>query len=176
MEIKVNLNKNFVAAINRLSKKYSEKVMGLNNLSNEKLNNSEFIDRFTTDNVKLVDLSSNPTSNMARKDIVTMRQSMSEPQQKLLCFNKMFYEITKKYGRDEANKWLEDTLNGALYMHDSDTCTFMPYCWAVSLQPVAEQGLFFVDQFKTDPPQHLSTFCDHVLETVGYLSNRQSGE
>lgn len=60
-------------------------------------------------------------------------------------------------------------------MHDADSCTFTPYCWAMSLEPVAKHGLFFVDQFKTDPPQHLSTFCDHVLETIGYMSNRQAG-
>lgn len=107
MEIKVNLNKNFVAATNRMAKKYGETFARLNSFSNDRLNYSEFIDRFTQDNTALVDIATNPTANMAAKDIVTMRNGMNEANQKLICFNKMYYEITKKYGREEANSWLE---------------------------------------------------------------------
>lgn len=45
----------------------------------------------------------------------------------------------------------------------------------MSLQPVAEKGLFFIDQFPTRPARHLTTFCDHVLETISYMSVRQAG-
>lgn len=61
-------------------------------------------------------------------------------------------------------------------MHDAPSCTFKPYCYAVDLEEVAKRGLFFIDKFKTEPPQHLTTFGDHVLETIGWLSNRQSGK
>ena len=175
MEIKVNLNKNFVNGLNRMQQKYGKKFLQINGFSNDRLNFSEYIERFTADNDKLVDITINPSANMAQKDIVTMNNSMSEPHQKLLAFNKLYYEITKKYGRDEANKWLELQWNGSLYMHDAPSSTFLPYCWATSLQPVAEKGLYFIDQFPTRPARHLSTFCSHVLETVCYLSNRQAG-
>lgn len=175
MEIKVNLNKNFVAAINRMEKKYGADFMRLNGFGNSNLNFSEFIDRFTADNKQLVDISINPSANMAQKDVVTMINSMNEPHQKLLAFNKLYYEITKEYGRDAANEWLELEFNGGLYMHDAPSSTFMPYCWAMSLKPIAEKGLFFIDQFPTRPAQHLTVFCDHVLETIGWMSNRQAG-
>lgn len=175
MDVGIKLNKNFVAAINRMEKKYGEKFLRLNGFGNENLNFSSFIDRFTQDNDKLVDLSVNPSANMAQKDIVTMINTMNEPHAKLLAFNKIFYEITKKYGRDAANEWLELVWNGSLYMHDAPSSSYMPYCWAMTLQPVAERGLFFIDQFPTKPAKHLTTFCDHVLETVSYMSNRQAG-
>ena len=175
MEIKVNLNKNFVACINRLEKKYGPEFLRLNGFSNTNLNFSEFIDRFTADNDKLVDIAINPSANMAQKDIVTLLYSMGEPHQKLLAYNKLYYEITKKYGRDTANEWLEAEWNGSLYMHDAPSSTFFPYCWAMTLKPVAEKGLFFIDQFPTRPARHLTTFCDHVLETVSWMSNRQAG-
>lgn len=175
MDVGIKLNKNFVAALNRMEKKYGDKFLRLNGFSNENLNFSSFIDRFTQDNDKLVDLAVNPSANMAQKDIVTMMYSMQEPHAKLLAFNKIFYEITKKYGRDAANEWLELTWNGSLYMHDAPSSSYMSYCWAMSLQPVAEKGLFFIDQFPTRPAKHLTTFCDHVLETVSYMSNRQAG-
>ena len=114
MRLDVNLNKNFVAAINRMEKKYGDKFLKLNGFSNNNLNFSEFIDRFTQDNDKLVDIVINPTANMSRKDAVAMINSMNEPHQKLLAFNKIYYEITKKYGRENANKWLEETWNGLI--------------------------------------------------------------
>ena len=174
MEINVNLNKNFVAAINRMEKKYGDNFVRLNGFGNTNLNFSTFIDRFTEDN-NLVDISINPTANTTQKDVVSMIHGMNEPHQKLLAYNKLYYEITKKYGRDTANKWLELEFNGALYMHDAPSSTFMPYCWATSLKPVAERGLYFIDQFPTRPAQHLTVFCDHVLETISWLSSRQAG-
>lgn len=175
MKININLNKNFIACVNRLEKKYGEKFLKLNGFSNDNLNFSDFIDRFTQDNNKLVDTVINPTANMSLKDNVAMIKNMNEPHQKLLAFNKIYYEITKKYGRDAANEWLEKIWNGTLYFHDAPSSSFFPYCWATSLKPVAEKGLYFIDQFKTRPAQHLTVFCDHVLETVSYLSNRQAG-
>lgn len=108
MDIKISPNKNFVSCINRLEKKYGEQFLRLNGFSNDKLNFSEFISRFTQDNNRLVDVSVNPSANMAQKDIVSMLHSMHEPHEKLLAFNKLYYEITKKYGREAANQWLED--------------------------------------------------------------------
>ena len=110
MEIKVNLNKNFVAAINRMEKKYGADFMRLNGFGNSNLNFSEFIDRFTADNKQLVDISINPSANMAQKDVVTMISSMNEPHQKLLAYNKLYYEITKEYV-EKKNVELSKKLN-----------------------------------------------------------------
>ena len=126
MDVGIKLNKNFVAALNRLEQKYGEKIMKINGFSNDNLNFSSFIDRFTKDNDQLVDLSVNPSANMAQKDVVTMINSMSEPHMKLLAFNKIYYELTKKYGRDVANEALENLVNGELYMHDATTASFFP--------------------------------------------------
>lgn len=128
MDVGIKLNKNFVAALNRLEKQYGEQFLRLNGFGNDNLNFSGFIDRFTQDNDKLVDLSVNPSANMAQKDIVTMVSSMSEPHMKLLAYNKLYYELTKKYGRDTANEALEALWNGSLYLHDAPSSTFMAYC------------------------------------------------
>ena len=42
---------------------------------------------------------------------------MAKPHQKLLAFNKIFYEMKKKYGLETAKEWLELEWKGALYMH-----------------------------------------------------------
>lgn len=103
MDVGIKLNKNFIAALNRLEKKYGEKFMRINGFHNDNLNYSSFIDKFTEDN-KLADISINPSANTAAKDIVNLEASLTEPHMKLLAYNKLFYEITKKYGRDVANE------------------------------------------------------------------------
>jgi len=175
MDFNIKLNKSFVAALNRLEKKYGNAFLKINGFDNSNLNFSDFIDGFVDKEESLADLSINPSANSSLKDIINLEGNMSEPHRKLLAFNKLFYEMTKKYGRDVANDWLENEFNGALYMHDAPSCTFKPYCYAADLDKVAERGLYFIDKFKTAPAKHLSTFTDHVLETVGWLANRQSG-
>lgn len=175
MNINLELEKGFVAQLNKLREKYGEEFAELNGLSEGALNFSTFIDRFTEDNNDLSDVSINPTANAVRKDIISLTHNMSEPHQKLLALRKIYYEFCKKYGSTAANTWMELNWNGSLYLHDAPTASFLPYCYAMSLKPIAEKGLFFIDQFPTRPAKHLTTFCDHVLETISWMSNRQSG-
>ena len=37
---------------------------------------------------------------------------MSKPHSKLLCFNKIYYELNKKYGFKDANDWLRNEWDG----------------------------------------------------------------
>ena len=48
-------------------------------------------------------------------------------------------------------------------------------CYAYDLDQLAEKGLFFINSFKTTAPKHLTTFNDHVLEFIGWATNRSSG-
>ena len=100
---------------------------------------------------------------------------MPKPHQKLLAFNKIYYEINKKYGFKTANEWLKAEWDGHLYMHDGNTTSFVHYCFAYDLKDLAEKGLFFIDNFNAEPPQHLDTFVDFVKEFVSWTCNRSSG-
>ena len=60
-------------------------------------------------------------------------------------------------------------------MHDADTSTFVPYCFAYDLKDLAERGLYFLNNFNAEPPCHLPTFIDFVKEFISFNSNRTSG-
>lgn len=108
--------------------------------------------------------------------MVTLLQEMSKPHRKLLAYNKIYYEIQKKFGFKAANEWLRMEWVGQLYLHDSDTSTFKHYCFAYDLKDLAEKGLYFIgSQFNAEPAQHLITFVDFVKEFISYASNRSSG-
>ena len=105
----------------------------------------------------------------------TLMNEMPKPHRKLLAYNKIYYELNKKYGFKVANDWLEKEWTKALYLHDADTSTYIHYCFAYDLKDVAERGLFFLNNFNAEPPKHLSTFVDFVKEFISFASNRSSG-
>ena len=174
MDIRVRLNKNFQTAYNRMSEKYGEEMAYLNGFGDKQLSYTDFIDNFI-DKDTVADASVDGNSNVGNKDMRTLMNEMPKPHRKLLAYNKIFYEMNKRYGFKKANEWLEKEWTKALYMHDSDTCTYVHYCFAYDLKDVAEKGLFFLNNFNAEPPKHLSTFVDFVKEYISFAANRSSG-
>ena len=159
-----NLDKDFTKYLDELKQTYGEELTKLNGVSEQNLNFTGFIDNFIDNTSKVVDISINPNANSDTKDVTSLIHNMAEPHCKLLAMNKIFYEMKKKYGIDEAKRWLEGEWIGRSYLHDFPTATFVPYCYAVDLDQLVEKGLFFINKFKTQPAKHLTTFNDHCLE------------
>ena len=175
MNINVRLKKNFVTAYNKMQEKYGEDIAYINGFGDQQLSYTDFISNFI-DQDTVADASIDGNSNVGHKDIVTLLSEMPKPHRKLLAFNKIHYEIQKKYGFNAANEWLEAEWTGQSYLHDADTSTFKHYCFAYDLQDLAEKGLYFIGEgFNAEPAQHLTTFIDFVKEFIGYASNRSSG-
>ena len=174
MNINIRLNKNFTTAFNKMQGEYGEELSKLNGFGDSQLSYTDFIDGFI-DTKTVADASIDGNANVGQKDIVTLINEMPKPHQKLLSFNKIYYEINKKYGFKTANDWLRNEWDGHFYMHDGNTTSFVHYCFAYDLKDLAEKGLFFIDNFNAEPPQHLDTFVDFVKEFVSWACNRSSG-
>ena len=174
MQINIKTNKNFTTQFNRMIGKYGEDFLNLQGLDDAKLSFTDFIDGFI-DSENVANNSIDANSNIAQKDIVTMLSEMAKPDQKLLAFNKIYYEIQKKYGFKIANEAMEALWNYAIYLHDFNTATFIPYCFAYDLKDVVEKGLFFVEGYHAEPARHLDSFVQILMEAVAFLSRRQSG-
>ena len=128
MNINIKTKKNFQTQFNKMAEKYGEEFLKLQGLDDEKLSLTDFIDGFIdSDNVANASVDAN--ANIAQKDIVTLLSEMSKPHQKLLAFNKLYYELNKKYGFKIANEAMEAMWNYSLYMHDFNTTTFYHYCY-----------------------------------------------
>ena len=128
MNINVRLDKNFMTAYNHMSEKYGEEMAYLNGFGDKQLSYTDFIDNFI-DKDTVADVSVDGNSNVSNKDMRTLMNEMPKSHRKLLAFNKIFYELNKKYGFKVANEWLEAEWTKALYMHDADTSTFLHYCY-----------------------------------------------
>ena len=174
MKLNVKLNKNFQTQFNRMVEKYGEEFLKLQGFDEATLSFTDFIEGFIdSDNVANTSIDAN--ANIAQKDIVTLLSEMSKPDQKLLVFNKLYYEINKKYGYKIANEAMEAMWSYSLYMHDFNTATLVPYCFAYDIKPIAERGLFFIQGYNAKPAKHLDSFIQILMEAIAFLSRRQSG-
>ena len=128
MLIEIKLNKDFERFFNVLKEEYGDDFAELNGLSESKLSYNDFMDNFVAKKT-VSDSSIDGSSNVHNKDIVTLRSEMSKPHEKLMAYSKIFYEYKKEFGLREAKKWMELEWNKALYLHDANTSTFIPYSY-----------------------------------------------
>lgn len=173
MDIELKFNKDFERALNALKEKYGEDFEILNGIHNSQMNFSDFIDAFVDKNVADVTIDSN--ANASSKDIASFRTEKGKSIDKVIAANKIFYEIKKKYGLKTAKEWLETEYTGGFYLHDFPSTTYVPYCYAYDLSRLATEGLFFLKNYNSQPPKHLTTFIDDVIEFISFMSNRSSG-
>ena len=174
MNINIKLDKNFTTVFNKLKQEYGESLLKLNGFSDSQLNYGDFIDNFEDKNT-VADASIDGNANVGTKDVTSLTTEMNKPHSKLLAFNKIFYEINKKYGYKVASDWLRAQWDGHFYLHDAPSSTFVPYCFAYDIENLIKKGLYFIDGFNAQPPKHLVTYTDFVGEFVSWASNRSSG-
>ena len=174
MEIQLRLSKDFERCLDDLKQKYGEDFEIINGLHPSQLDFSEFIDNFV-DKDTLADASIDPNANANHKDIRSFMTEKGKSEDKLFGLNKIFMEIKKMWGLRTAKQWLEAEFSRAFYLNDSTTASYFPYCWANDFTRLATEGLFFLSNYNNQPPKHLTTYFDDVIEFVSFLSNRQSG-
>lgn len=174
MNINIKLDRNFTTCFNKLLDEYGTEMAELNGLGEKQLSYTDFIDNFV-DKQTVADASIDGNANVGHKDIVSLENEMSKPHSKLLAFNKIYYEMNKKYGFQTANEWLHGEWVGEYYLHDSSSVTYKPYCYAYDIEQLVDKGLFFIDGFNAQPPKHLTTYTDFVVEFISWCCNRSSG-
>lgn len=174
MDITLKLSRDFERCLDDLKRKYGEAFEYLNGLHPSQLDFSEFIDKFVEKDT-MADTSVDPNANANHKDIRSFMTEKAKSEDKLFGLNKIFTTITKQWGLRTAKEWLEQEFSRGLYLNDSTTASYFPYCWANDLTRLATEGLFFLENYNNQGPKHLTTYFDDVIEFVSFLSNRQSG-
>ena len=174
MNIELHLSRDFERFLEELKRKYGEDFEYLNGIHPSQLDFSEFIDNFV-DKTTLADASIDPNANANNKDIRSFMTEKGKSEDKLFGLNKIFNTMKKQWGLRTAKQWFEQEFSKGFYLNDSTTASYFPYCWANDFTRLATEGLFFLNNYNNQPPQHLTTYFDDVIEFVSFLSNRQSG-
>ena len=95
--------------LNAFGPEVGPKLAQLNGFAPEQLGYTAFIDKYLA-NGTVADASIDGNSNVHHHDVVTLEHEMIKPHQKLLSFNKIFFEIKKKFGVVTAKFLLYDEL------------------------------------------------------------------
>ena len=169
MNINLKLDKSFTTQFNRLTEKYGDEMLKLNGFAENNLNLSGFVDNFI-DSENTANSTIDANANVQSKDIVNLINEIPKPYLKLLGYNKLFYEMNKRYGYQRACEMLEAEWKGDVFIHNSSDISFRPYCFNYDLEKLATQGMFFISNIRTNPAKHLSTFCDHLLEFISWVN------
>ena len=140
MKINIKLDHVFVATLNSLKKEYGEEFEKLNGFHNSNLDFTEFINGFV-DEETVANATIDGNANASTKDICSLTSEMDKPHTKLLAFNKIFYELKKKYSVDVANRWLIQEYIGGFYMHDAPSSSFKPYCFSGDTKILTKDGI-----------------------------------
>lgn len=125
--IGIQLDADFVDCLNELLATSPKKLIELNGFADEQLNYTGFIDKFLK-NDTVADASIDGNSNVHHHDIVTLEHEMIKPHEKILSYNKLFYEMKKKFGLNDAKRWLNDEWIGRMYLHDGYNASLKQYC------------------------------------------------
>lgn len=174
MDIQLNLSTDFERCLNDLKNKYGSDFEFINGIHPNQLDYSEFLNKFVSKDT-MADATIDPNANANHKDIRSFITEKGKSSDKLFGLNKIFIEIKHKWGLRTAKQWLEQEFSKGFYLNDSATASYFPYCWANDLTRLATEGLFFLKGYNNQPPKHLSTYFDDVIEFTSFLSNRQSG-
>lgn len=174
MQIELKLNTDFERHLDFLKNKYGSDFEYINGVHPSQLDFSEFLNKFVS-NDTLADATIDPNANANHKDIRSFMTEKGKSEDKLFGLNKIFVQMKKDWGLRTAKAWLEQEFSKGFYLNDSSSASYYPYCWANSLDRLSREGLFFLDNYNNQPPKHLTTFFDDVIEFTSFLGNRQSG-
>ena len=144
VNISLKVDKNFSTAFKKVTEKYGEDFEYLNGFHESQMNFSDFIDGFVDKNVADVTIDAN--ANASNKDIASLLCEKGKSHDKLFAFNKIFYEMNKKYGLKTAREWLETEYNGGFYLHDAPSTTYKPYCFKGDTKILTDNGIKRLDE------------------------------
>lgn len=168
ISIEVRQNDDFINSFNKLKEEYGEDFQILNGLHKSQLDFSTFIDGFV-DNNTVADATIDGNANAHHKDICSLCGEKGKAEDKLFAFNKIFYEMKKKYGLRTAKQWLEDEWTGAFYMHDAASTTYKPYCFTGDTKILTNIGIHPLSALVGKPIKVLNKYHGWEDATIKYF-------
>ena len=166
-------DQDFKNLMSNLSTEYGKEIMNLEGIGNAlDINNTSkkyFKEKFT------VNATVDQNANVDDNTVLGYMMEIPKPYFRLNSLYKMWETVRKLFGKDKANEVITAEVSGAIYTHDLVGYAVRSYCWAASMLDILNKGLPFIPRVKSIPAQHLTTFIQHINQTVMFMSNQLDG-
>ncbi|ORX60899.1 PFL-like glycyl radical enzyme [Piromyces finnis] len=179
LKIPLNLDSDFVDLLNRdprgeLNQETWKKLLAIEGLG---LNFLDIIRNFHDVINYGSDHSIDPNANFSIGRYKFYTKEIHEAlasHKKFVNFSQFFNHVKRLYGAEEAKDLFRTCICGDNYLHDS-CYLFVPYCYAMSVEPIIKNGIIFNKQLRSFPPKHARSFIGQVAETVTSMSQELAG-
>lgn len=132
----------------------------------------KFIDEYTTASNAATGSKYDPNSNVATKNLATLTCEVGKKDLIHLNRSLMMRHIEKLYGKDLADKYIEDLDNHIIYRNDESS--LFPYCCSISLYPYLLNGLKDLGG-SSAVPKHANSFIGGIINLVFLVASQFAG-
>lgn len=111
-------------------------------------------------------------ANVTSKNVITLLGEMVKPL--FMQYNRYtrHQQMTKDFGVELADDYLDDIKNSRIYQHDETH--YLPYCLSISLFPFLQNGSKSIGGI-TEKPKHLSSFCGGLINLMNQIAAQVAG-
>lgn len=115
-----------------------------------------------------------PNANVTCKNLCTMQAEAIKKLGIDVQREIAYHYITKRYGKEMADKYLDDLKHHIIYTHDESNLAGMPYCASISLYPFLLNGLKDLGGSSL-PPKHANSFVGGTINLLFLVAGQFAG-
>ena len=121
------------------------------------------------------DVSVDSNANVDDVSVIAYEAEVPKPLFRINAYYLLWKYGKKLFSKDRAEKLCKAQFFKDLYINDFHKFAVVPYCFNFSCLDVVFSGLPFVNKIKSEPPKHLNSYVNQMIQFVTYASNSVAG-
>ena len=121
------------------------------------------------------DVSVDSNANVDDISIIAYEAEVPKPLFRVNAYYLLWKYGKKLFGKEEAENLCRAQFFKDYYINDFHKFATTPYCFNFSCLDIVFFGLPFVNKIKSEPPKHLNSYVNQMIQFVTYGSNSVAG-
>lgn len=121
------------------------------------------------------DVSVDANANVEDSSVIAYEAEVPKPLFRVNAYYLLYKYAKKLFGEGIAKDLCMQQFTKDIYINDFHKFAVCPYCFNFSCLDVVYSGLPFVKKIKSEPPKHLMSFVNQMIQFVTYASNSVAG-
>lgn len=121
------------------------------------------------------DVSVDANANVDDSSVIAYEAEVAKPLFRVNAYYLLWKYAKRLFGEKRAEELCQAQFFKEFYINDFHKFAVMSYCFNFSCLDVVFSGLPFVNKIKCEPPKHLTSFVNQLIQFVTYASNSVAG-